>query len=389
MRFSARLRWDLKPNPLSERLAARRAAGGEVLDLTESNPTHAGFEYPAEEILGALGDARAMRYEPSAAGSMEARRAVSAYYAERGSTVEPERILLTASTSEAYAYLLKLLADPGDEILVPQPSYPLLEFLAGMEQVCVRPYPLVDEHGWRVDLDALERAIGARTRAIVVVNPNNPTGSYLKREELARLDALCAARGVPLISDEVFADYALSPDPARAGSVAGLRGALMFSLSGLSKIAALPQMKLGWIAVSGSDDECRQVMERLELIADTYLSVGTPVQIALPRLLAVSGRVQAQILERLRANLTCLRTRAAESPCRVLNVEGGWYAILEMPRIRGEEDWVLELLDRDSVLVQPGFFYDFPREAFLVVSLLTEPAVFSDGMERLLRRSQS
>ena len=386
--FSSRLSWDLRPNPLSTLLAEKRREGGEVLDLTESNPTRAGFDYPGHEILEALGDNSALRYDPSPRGSLTAREAVSQYYAGRGVEpgraieVAPSRILLTASTSEAYAYLFKLLANPGDEVLTPRPSYPLFDFLAALESVQVRQYPLRYDGAWHIDFGDLEDAIGDRTRAIVVVNPNNPTGSFLKREEWDRLETLAAGHGLAVLSDEVFSDFAFGADAARVATLTEARRALTFSMSGLSKIAGLPQMKLGWIVASGPGHE--SALERLELIADTYLSVGTPVQAALPRLLAASAGVQAQIIDRTRANLSLLRgATGGNSPSRVLDVEGGWYAVLEVPRTRGEEEWVLTLLRERDVLVQPGFFYDFESEAFLVLSLLTPPEVFREGVRRI------
>lgn len=383
--FSSRFHWDLRPNRLTELLAAKRRAGAAVLDLTESNPTHAGLDYPAREILQALADPRAMAYEPAPAGAAEARQAVSAYYAARGYAVPPERVLLTASTSEAYAYLFKLLANPGDEVLAPRPSYPLFEFLAAMESVRVVQYPLAYHGAWSLDLEAIERAITGRTRAIILVNPNNPTGSYLKRAELEFLVRLAGARNLALISDEVFADYAFAPDQRRAGSLAGVEDALAFSMSGLSKIAGLPQMKLGWIVASGPAALRAEAMEKLELIADTYLSVATPVQCAAPRLLAAGAAVQALIAARVRENLAFFRDAAARVPAfRILDVEGGWYATLQVPRTRTEEEWVLHLLGERDVLVQPGFFYDFENEAYLVVSLLTAPEIFRAGAIRLL-----
>jgi alanine-synthesizing transaminase len=301
-----------------------------------------------------------------------------------GVEVAASRILLTASTSEAYSYLFKLLADPGDEILVPRPSYPLFEYLAAMESVRIRQYPLRYDGGWHIDFAELERAITGRTRAIVVVNPNNPTGSFLKREEWERLQRL----DIPILSDEVFADYGFAEsggaaDPQRISTLAGSHGVLTFSMSGLSKIAGLPQMKLGWIVAGGPGHEA--ALEGLEWIADTFLSVAAPVQVALPRLLAASAGVQSQIRARTRANLASLRAAiGAASPCQVLNVEGGWYAVLQVPRTRSEEEWTLHLLAEKNVLVQPGFFYDFESEAFLVLSLLTAPTTFEEGLRRLL-----
>ena len=386
--FSSRLPWDVPTNRLSQALVGRRQAGAEILDLTESNPTRAGFSYPAEEILAALAGSAALLYEPAPAGLPTARQAVAAYYAERGRAVEPSRILLTASTSEAYAFLFKLLANPGDEILVPTPSYPLFDHLAALESLRLRRYPLHYHHGWFLDTEALAAAVSPATRAILVVSPNNPTGSFLKRHEMEFLCALCARRELALIADEVFADYALAPDPDRVPSLAGSDAVLTFSLNGLSKYAGLPQMKLAWMVVGGPDDLRRRALERLELIADTYLSVAAPVQHALPRLLAAGRRVQPQIAARLRGNLEALSALVRQQAvCELLRVEGGWYAVLRLPRTHSEEQWVVELLERDGVLVQPGFFYDFPSEAFLVLSLLTPPAVFAEGAHRLLRRA--
>lgn len=282
--------------------------------------------------------------------------------------------MLTASTSEAYAYLFKLLADPGDEILTPRPSYPLFEYLAALESVKVRQYPLRYDGAWHLDFAELERAVSARTRAIVVVNPNNPTGSFVSAEEWDRLQKL----GIPILSDEVFSDYGFD----RAAPPRSDDRAVTFTMSGLSKIAGLPQMKLGWIVASGA--EADQALERLEWIADTYLSVATPVQLAFPELLALSKDVQAQIRARTRANLDTLRAGSAGSPVNVLNVEGGWSAVLQVPRVRSEQEWALYLLGEQDVLVQPGYFFDFESEAFLVVSLLTPRAVFEEGIRRLI-----
>jgi alanine-synthesizing transaminase len=385
--FSSRLKWDAPMNPLATLLAEKRRAGANVLDLTESNPTRAGFEYPGDEILAALAEARCLRYDPAPRGLDSAREAVSKYYAERGVAVEPSRILLTASTSEAYGYLFKLLADPGDEILAPRPSYPLFEFLAAMESVQIRQYPLRYDGAWHIDFEALEQAASPRARAIVVVNPNNPTGSFLKREEWARLEEFAAARGMAILSDEVFSDFGLAPDSAREATLAGGCNALTFSMSGLSKIAGLPQMKLGWIVAGGPGHEA--ALNGLEWIADTYLSVATPVQVALPGLLQAGEAVRAQILERIRANLEFLRRAIGSgSPCQALTVEGGWYAILRVPGTRSEERWALDLLAHQNVLVQPGFFYDFESEAFLVLSLLTPSQVFQQGVDQVLHLAE-
>ncbi len=376
--FSNRLRWDAATNPLAAVVAEKRCAGAEVLDLTLSNPTRAGFEYPNAEIVAALSRERLLTYDPQPRGLLEARDAVAVWYGMRAIVADPSRILLTASTSEAYAYLFKLLADPGDEVLTPRPSYPLFEYLAALESVEVRQYPLRYDGAWHVDFEALERAITPRTRAIVVVSPNNPTGSVLAAEDVEKLDSLAAARGLVIISDEVFADYTF-----RGGhpTLIGDRRALTFSLNGLSKSAGLPQLKLGWIVGSGPGRD--EALERLDWIADTYLSVSAPVQAALPRILASAWKVQSQILKRAKENLAALKGSLADSPFQVLHTEGGWSAVLQIPRSRTEEQWTLDLLREQNVLVQPGFFYDFEAEAYLVVSLLTPRPDLLEGIRRL------
>jgi len=383
--FSSRFHWDFHPNRLTQLLAEKRRAGNPILDLTESNPTHAGLNYPPD-ILRAFDNARGFDYQPAPAGSIEAREAISAYYAAKGHQVAAERILLTASTSEAYAYLFKLLANPGDNVLVPRPSYPLFDYLATMESVEVRQYPLMYHGEWSLDLDGLAAAVTDRTRAIVLVHPNNPTGSYVKRTELDALVSLCSERRLALISDEVFSDYDFAPDPHRAGTLASMTGCLAFAMSGLSKIAGLPQMKLGWTVVGGPADLRAEAFEKLEWIADTYLSVSTPVQCAARVLLDAGEQVQMQIRERCATHLSLAREVLTGSPANILNVEGGWYITVQVPRVRSEEEWTLELLARENVLVQPGFFYDFDSEAYLVVSLLTAPEVFREGIERLRRQ---
>ena len=379
--FSSRLRWSLSPNPLTTLLEQKRAEGTQILDLTESNPTRAGFDYAGDEILRAIAARESLVYRPSPAGMQEAREAISQYY---GRAVSPDRILLTASTSEAYSYLFKLLADPGDEVLIPRPSYPLFDYLAELEAVKAAAYPLIYDHGWFIDFGALESLIHTRTRAIVIVNPNNPTGSYIKRGELEKLGRLCREHDLAIVSDEVFSDFALTPDANAVATLVQFEGALSFSLSGLSKVAALPQMKLGWIVVSGPAELRTSAYERLELIADTYLSTGTPVQCGSSALLATRASIQDQIRRRTASNLDLLNNAVRSTGFGALLVEGGWYAILHVPRVRTEEEWALELLRREKVLTQPGYFYDFGREAFLVLSLLTPSEVFGEGVRRIL-----
>ncbi|MEX2260695.1 MAG: pyridoxal phosphate-dependent aminotransferase [Bryobacteraceae bacterium] len=387
--FSSRAPWELRPNRISSTVESLRRSGVPLLDLTESNPTRAGFEYPASVILGALSDARSLRYDPMPAGLPEARARIADYYASRGYAVAENRILLTSSTSESYSWLFKLLCNPNDEILVPRPSYPLFEFLAALECVRAVQYPLSYHGRWSLDVDVLEDLITPRTRAILLVNPNNPTGSFLKQSELAGLASLCGEHGLALVSDEVFADYTFGPDANRVSSLVSLDEVPAFCLSGLSKVCGLPQMKLGWMVVAGPQPLRPQALERLELIADTYLSVGTPVQHAAPALLEAGAAVREGICKRVRQNRDVLQeSLAKESALRLLDVEGGWYGVLQAPRTRSEEEWTLELLERDSVLVQPGYFYDFTSEAYLILSFLTPPDVFGEGVRRILARCE-
>jgi alanine-synthesizing transaminase len=382
--FSTRTCWDLRPNRLSELRARKLAAGAHLLDLTESNPTRAQIPYP-QDLLAPLTLPEGRRYEPAPFGLLAAREAVAADYARRGAAVDPGRIVLTASTSEAYAFLLKLLCDPGDELLVPRPGYPLFEYLASLESVRVHSYPLEHDGSWHVDLDALGRAVSTRTRAVVVVSPGNPTGAYLGREERDALAAVAAEHGVAIISDEVFADFSFVSGKSRSPIADGDGPALTFSLGGLSKSCGLPQLKLAWMAVSGPPEHCRDTLERLEVVADTYLSVSTPVQVAAATLLARRPELQAPLLERVRTNLEALRSRLdARSPASLLEPEGGWSAVLRVPATVSEEERVCRLLDRRDVLVHPGYFFDFPMEAFLVLSLLPPTATFSAGVDRIL-----
>jgi alanine-synthesizing transaminase len=388
-RFTRRTAWDRSENPLARELARARAAGRPLADLTESNPTRCGFG--GDELVELLGHPRGAAYAPVALGLPEARAAVARYYADRGLRVAQDRVCLAASTSEAYGWLFKLLCERGDEVLVPAPSYPLFSFLAALEDVTLGSYPLVREERFRIDLAALEAAIGPRTRALLLVHPNNPTGSFLRRDEAALVARLAAAHGLGLIVDEVFGDYthgALPPD--RRPSFAGERDALTFVLSGLSKVVALPQLKLGWIAVSGPEPTAAEAMGRLEVIADTYLSVSTPVQLALPEILGRRRPIQAAIRARMAENLATLDAAVAaageHAPVRRLPVDGGWYAVLEVPRTREEDAWVELLVREDGVVVHPGYFFDFGAEGYLIVSLLPDPALFREAIGAVVRR---
>jgi hypothetical protein len=388
--FASRTNWLLNPNRLTREIEELRQKGIPLLDLTESNPTRCGFVFDQAAILQALADPRALSYAPDPRGLLGARQAVAGYYAERGITLDPGQIYLTTSTSEAYSYVFRLLVDPGDTVLVPQPSYPLFDFLARLNDVQVVPYPLIYDQGWQIDLPTLEKRLQARARAILVVHPNNPTGSFVRRLELAELLAVCQRRDMALVADEVFADYSVAQDPARVVSHAAVTEALTFTLSGLSKISALPQMKLAWVVANGPAQLLRSGLARLEIIADTYLSLSAPLALALPGLLETRRTLQPQIRERVMSNLQSLDARLAGSqPVTRLEVEGGWYAVLRLPSIRTDEEWAIELARKDGVLVHPGHFFDFSSEGHLVISLMTEREVFDEGLARILARVAS
>jgi aspartate/methionine/tyrosine aminotransferase len=384
--ISSRLPKSLAPNAVSRALAATRKSGAAILDLTETNPTTAGFTYP-KALLEPLSNERALEYDPLPLGLWSARAAVASDFRRRGIVISADRVALTSSTSEAYALLFKLLCDAGDAVLVPHPSYPLFEHLTQLESVTAIPYALEFHGSWRIDVDSIVSAATDRVRAIMIVSPNNPTGSFLHRDDLDAVSALAAARGWAIIGDEVFADYPLDPAPAAASLLAGA-DVLTFSLGGLSKSAGLPQLKLGWIGVGGPSSKVDEALAAYEIIADTYLSVSTPVQIAAAELIEQGAAIRAQILDRVRRNLESLRTLAAAHPsAAVLPVEGGWSAVIQVPQLRSEEALVLELLDKDDVLVHPGYFFDFDREAFVIVSLLVDPAVFDRAIGRVLTRA--
>jgi len=387
--FSERTNWKLAQNRFTRALEEARAKGARVLDLTVSNPTRAGLRYEASEILASLGSESALDYDPQATGLLHARRAVAAYYdEEHGQSVDAERIILTTSTSEGYSFVFRLLCNAGDELLVPKPSYPLFEFLADLQDVKLVPYPLIYDHGWQMDFPSLEKAVTERTRGVVLVHPNNPTGSFVQESEMTRLNEFCRARGLALIADEVFLDYGL--DNGSHSSFSGNGDVLTFTLSGLSKISALPQMKVAWIVASGPEEVVGEAMARLEVIADTYLSMNAPIQWATPVLFEQRENIQQQLLARVKRNLGELdRQLAGQKACQRLNVEGGWYAVLRVPVTRSDEELAVELLERKSVLVHPGHFYDFPRDGYLVLSLITPEEKFAEGCSGMLEFLQS
>lgn len=389
--FARRTGWDLTTNRYTQALEEHRRAGRELLDLTASNPTSVGLQYREEALLEALSTPAALVYEPEPKGLLAAREAVAGYYREGGSQVSPDQLILTTSTSEAYSFVFRLLCDPGDAVLVPTPSYPLFEFLAEIQDVRLFPYELVYDHGWQVEFPSLwgaaerARAAGARPRAILAVHPNNPTGSYLKAAELELLNEACAANEAAIVADEVFLDYSLVG--AAPESFATNEGALTFTLSGLSKISGLPQMKVAWMTVSGPPALKQDALSRLEVIADTYLSMNAPVQHAVPAMLEERHNIQAQLLQRVRSNLAELDAQLArQQACGRLQVEGGWYAVLRVPATSSDEQLTIDLLQRSGVLVQPGHFYDFPGEGYLIVSLIPAPEVFREGIRRVVAR---
>ena len=412
--FSQRTNWHLVPNRLTQAIEEMRMRGARLLDLTASNPTRVGFEHDSDSILAALRSERALDYDPQAKGLLEARRAVAKYYQEDHDVLEldPECLVLTTSTSEGYSYVFRLLCDPGDELLVPKPSYPLFEFLADFENVKLAPYPLIYDHGWQMDFPSLEKAVTSRTRGVVVVHPNNPTGSYVHASEMGLLNEFCRSHGLALIVDEVFLDYRLpgsrGPDTDtrsrhpgsdrhtsarplerdKTASFAGNGQVLTFTLSGLSKISALPQMKVAWIVTSGPNQQAAAAMARLEVIADTYLSMNAPVQGAVPVMLMQRRRIQGQLLQRIRTNLAELdRQLAQQNSCQRLCVEGGWYAVLRVPVTGSDEDLAIELVREKSVLVHPGHFYDFDSDGYLVLSLIAPTTEFADGVRAVLQLS--
>jgi alanine-synthesizing transaminase len=412
--FSSRTNWKLAQNRFTQALAEVRASGANILDLTHSNPTRIGLNYDEQAILGALASPRSLDYDPQSKGLLVARESVAAYYREQHNVrdIDPEQIILTTSTSEGYSFVFRLLCNAGDELLVPKPSYPLFEFLADLQDVKLVPYPLIYDHGWQMDFHCLEKAVTSRTRGVVVVHPNNPTGSCVQPHELQSLNAFCRKHRLAVIADEVFLDYGLDKDAAisnaaiatgHVGTAAPGRpveqsstalsapsftvnpDVLTFTLSGLSKISALPQMKVAWVVTSGPSEQASEAIARLEVIADTYLSMNAPIQWALPMLLEQRKNIQSQLMARVKKNLAELdRQLAAQKSCERLSVEAGWYAVLRVPVTRSDEELVIELLREKSVLVHPGHFYDFPSDGYLVLSLITPPHEFESGLGAIL-----
>ena len=384
--FASRTNWNLEPNRLAEALARHKSSRRKFFDLSASNPTECGFKYNAPAIMRALCTPASLQYHPEPRGLRSARQAVCDYYSGHGERVAIDDLLLTASTSEAYSFVFRLLANPGDELLVPTPSYPLFDFLADVNDIKLTRYPLFYDHGWHIDLHALQQAITPRTRGVIVVHPNNPTGHFTKPDEAAQLNQICSANRMAIIADEVFLDFSLGV--AQKSFVANT-GALTFTMSGISKVSGLPQMKFAWLAVSGPTEEKREekreALARLEMIADTYLSMNAPIQLAAPVLLQQRDGFQQQLMSRVRRNLAELDSQlAGTNHLARLEVEGGWYAVLRVPATRPDEELAIELLEKHDVYVHPGHFYDFPADGYLVVSLITPEQEFAEGVRRVL-----
>lgn len=382
--FASRTNWNLSENRLTIATAEHRRTGRPFFDLTISNPTECGFAYDESAILAVLHSPASMHYEPAPQGLLSAREAVATYYPERNASVSPADLFLTTSTSEAYSYLFRLLCNPGDEVLIPSPSYPLFDFLADMDDVRLVRYPLLYDHGWQLDFSSLERGITPRTRAAIVVHPNNPTGHYATSREQAQFSTLCAQNNLAIIADEVFLDFAMQG--TAAPTFAAQNNALTFTLSGISKLCGLPQMKAAWIAISGPAGLKSEARARLEVIADSFLSMNAPIQHALPALLATRGTFQSQLLARVRANLAQLDAQlSAQALCSRLAFEAGWNVVLRVPATQSDELLALALLTDHGVLVHPGHFYDFSQDGYLVLSSITAEQTFQEGVRRLLR----
>jgi alanine-synthesizing transaminase len=386
--FSSRTDWNLTPNSLSVLLAEKRKRGEPVADLTESNPTRCGFSYNSE-LLQVLATDRSFLYEPDPHGHLVAREGIAEHYRKSGIALDPSNIFLTASTSEGYSHLFKLLCNPGDSVLVPKPSYPLFDYLCALNDVEVRHYRLRYDDEWHFDMDSINDAIDSSTRALLLVHPNNPTGSFVKNSERKKILDLVERRKLALIVDEVFSSYSMMERNDITRSFASETRALIFTLNGISKLLGLPQMKLAWITVSGGSEVVHNAIDRLEIICDTYLSTGTPIQHALPQILQSGKEVTDQIRNRVRANYKALRLMTAQSPLSIFEMEGGWTAMIQLPRIMSDEAWALRLLTESNVLTHPGHFFEIDQDACIVVSLLPQESTFSNGIRDILQLVQS
>jgi len=382
--FSSRTNWHREPNRLTELLASCRKNNKLIYDLTASNPTECGFSYPEQQFLSALANPQTLHYQPDSQGLLSAREVIARYYHEKNIRVDASQIFLTASTSEAYSLLAKLLCNVNERVLVPRPSYPLFEYLGEINDVQLDFYHINYDHGWSIDIDSVRRAITSSTKAIVIVNPHNPTGMFLKNDEYGRIREIARLHNLAIIVDEVFVDYLFQPDPHRLGTTAGGTDVLTFTLNGISKMIGLPQMKLAWIVVNGEPSGVKEATGRLEILCDTFLSVNTPVQVALPTFFEFRQTVQREILNRITSNYNSLDSLLRNSPCSLLGAEGGWYAILQIPKTKSEEEWAVGLLNECGIYLFPGYFFDFHNEGYLVVSLLTPPEVLGVAVKNLV-----
>lgn len=379
--FSSRTNWNLLPNKLSQLIEERRKQGQLILDLTESNPTKVGLNFKDANILTPFENNSNLIYEPDPKGLIDARVVVSGYYKQRGIDVSPENIILTTGSSEAYSFILKLIADVNDEVLVPIPSYPLLSIISQLNDVSMKHYRLMYDGEWHIDFDSVESAITKKTKAILVIHPNNPTGSYIKRYEYEKLTEIAEKFNLAIISDEVFLDYSIVHDEQRLESFAGANDVLTFTISGISKMLGMPQMKVGWIVVSGSNKQVSIALSRLEMIADTYLSVSIPIQNSLRCWLSQFKQINSEILNRVKHNYSLLETTVEKVPSvTVLIAEGGWNAIIQLPNIRQDDEWVEYFIQNSNVLFQPGYFYDFQGDAYLVMSLIQHPEIVEKAL---------
>ncbi len=379
--FSSRSQWNIDLNRLSQLLRAKRLRGESIVDLTESNPTRCGFLYPADDILRAIADPSILAYHPEPFGMLNARRAVAEFYARSGTPIDPNRIILTASTSEAYTFLFKLLCNTGDTILAPQPSYPLFEFLGRLNDVELRYYRLNYDGEWRIDFESIRSNLSNNTRAVVVVHPNNPTGSYVKQDEFDALCRYAIERDCAIIADEVFEPFGLIPESRRANIVSCEKDVLLFSLNGISKLLALPQLKVSWILACGGSPKIKDALGRLEIIADTYLSVNTPAQVALPELLQCAAAIGGQVRARVKANYELLLALISGSSISAYFLEGGWYAVLRLPGTQSDEEWATNLLEQRNIVLYPGHFFSIEQESSLVLSLISPTDVLERGVK--------
>jgi alanine-synthesizing transaminase len=381
--FSSRTDWNTSPNRLSGLIAEKRLKGEIIFDLTESNPTKCEFSYPVNEIIKTINTPSITSYKPEPFGLLSARKAIAEYYAGLGVAIKPERIVLTSSTSEAYSFLFKLLCNAGDEVIIPQPSYPLFDYLCQLNDIALKNYRLAYDDEWYIDFESLQEQITGRTRAIVLVHPNNPTGSYLKRDEFEQICLFASKYHASIIIDEVFGPYDISSDLHRAHILDTESDVLLFSLNGISKLVGLPQLKLSWIIVHGNSQFTAEALKRLEIISDTFLSVNTPVQLALPNILSHSSDIGNQIRLRIQKNYQLLQSVFSGSSVSVLRVEGGWYAVLQFPQRKSDEEWTEQILLQKNIIVQPGHFYDFDRESCIVISLLPIFRIFEESIEEI------